>query len=70
VRPLAPGRAEDGAPGHAESGAEAELADRAPEDVTAALVAAGVPVRGLAVTRPSLEDLFVQLTGEGFDVAR
>ena len=62
VRPLASGGAE--------TGAEAELADRAPEDVTAALVAAGVPVRGLAVTRPSLEDLFVQLTGEGFDVAR
>ena len=40
------------------------------EDVTAALVGAGVPVRGLAVTRPSLEDLFVELTGEGFDVAR
>jgi ABC-2 type transport system ATP-binding protein len=41
-----------------------------PERVTAALVEAGVPVRGLAVTRPALEDLFVEITGEGFDVAR
>jgi ABC-type multidrug transport system ATPase subunit len=41
-----------------------------PEDVTVALVAAGVPVRGLAVERPTLEDLFVELTGEGFDVVR
>ncbi|MEO6881653.1 MAG: ATP-binding cassette domain-containing protein, partial [Mycobacteriaceae bacterium] len=48
----------------------AELGDHPPEDVTAALVAAGVPVRGLAVRRPTLEDLFVELTGEGFDVAR
>jgi ABC-2 type transport system ATP-binding protein len=31
-------------------------------------VHAGVPVRGLATVRPSLEDLFVGLTGEGFDV--
>lgn len=42
----------------------------APEDVTVALVRAGVPVRGLAVERPALEDLFVQLTGEGLDVVR
>ncbi|MCW2779033.1 MAG: transporter related protein [Frankiales bacterium] len=48
----------------------AALGSARPEDVTAALVGAGVPVRGLAVARPSLEDLFVQLTGEGFDVAR
>jgi ABC-type multidrug transport system ATPase subunit len=40
------------------------------EQVNAALVNAGVPVRGLAVHRPTLEDLFVQLTGEGFDVVR
>jgi hypothetical protein len=31
-------------------------------------VHAGVPVAGLATPRPSLEDLFVELTGEGFDV--
>ncbi|MDX6206660.1 MAG: type transport system ATP-binding protein [Frankiales bacterium] len=40
------------------------------EDVNAALVSAGVPVRGLLVERPTLEDLFVSLTGEGFDVVR
>jgi ABC-2 type transport system ATP-binding protein len=46
----------------------AELGDVAPEQVTAELVHAGVGVRGLAVEAPSLEDLFVGLTGEGFDV--
>jgi len=40
-----------------------------PERVVAALVAAGVGVRGFAVERPSLEDVFVGLTGEGFDVS-
>ncbi len=34
------------------------------------LVLAGVAVSGLAVSRPSLEEMFVALTGEGFDVAR
>jgi ABC-2 type transport system ATP-binding protein len=34
------------------------------------LVLAGVAVSSLATERPSLEDLFVALTGEGFDVAR
>ncbi|MEU2561828.1 ABC transporter ATP-binding protein [Streptomyces longispororuber] len=38
-------------------------------DVTAALVGAGVRVRGFGVERASLEDAFVALTGEGFDVA-
>jgi ABC-2 type transport system ATP-binding protein len=46
----------------------AELGDVAPEKVTAELVHAGVGVRGLTVDAPSLEDLFVGLTGEGFDV--
>jgi ABC-2 type transport system ATP-binding protein len=41
----------------------------APEKVVAALVNDGVPVMGFAVQRPSLEDLFVSLTGEGFDVS-
>jgi ABC-type multidrug transport system ATPase subunit len=41
-----------------------------PEQVNAALVTAGIAVRGLAVERPTLEDLFVSLTGEGFDVVR
>lgn len=41
-----------------------------PDAVCAALVAAGVRVFGFVVERPSLEDAFVALTGEGFDVAR
>jgi ABC-type multidrug transport system ATPase subunit len=48
----------------------ASLGQIEPERITIALVQAGVPVRGLAVSRPALEDLFVELTGEGFDVAR
>ncbi len=48
----------------------AELGEVAPEKVTAELVHAGVGVRGLTVEAPSLEDLFVGLTGEGFDVER
>ncbi|RJK96522.1 ABC transporter ATP-binding protein [Vallicoccus soli] len=39
------------------------------EDVVAALVAERVRVRGVALERPSLEERFVALTGEGFDVA-
>ncbi|HET6633438.1 MAG TPA: ABC transporter ATP-binding protein, partial [Streptomyces sp.] len=39
-------------------------------DVNAALVGAGVRVRGFGTERASLEDAFVALTGEGFDVAR
>ncbi|MFJ3639069.1 ABC transporter ATP-binding protein [Streptomyces sp. NPDC090108] len=38
-------------------------------EVNAALVTAGVRVRGFALERASLEDAFVALTGEGFDVA-
>jgi ABC-2 type transport system ATP-binding protein len=45
------------------------LGSRPPEQVVAALVAAGVRVRGFAVAKPNLEDIFVQLTGEGFDVS-
>lgn len=37
--------------------------------IVPALVAAGVGVLGFAVSAPSLEDLFVALTGEGFDVS-
>ena len=46
----------------------ADLPDVAVEDVTRALVRADVAVRGIARTGRSLEDLFVELTGEGFDV--
>jgi ABC-2 type transport system ATP-binding protein len=50
------------------------VADQLPtvgaDEVCTKLVNAGVRVLGLAVDRPSLEDMFVELTGEGFDVAR
>ncbi len=57
---------EEPAPG--EDAITAELGDAAPEHVCAELVHAGIAVRGLSVESPSLEDLFVGLTGEGFDV--
>ena len=44
------------------------LGDEAPEAIYAKLVHADVPVAGLETPRASLEDLFVELTGEGFDV--
>ena len=43
--------------------------DLAPEKLVAALVHAGVGVRSFTVSGSSLEDLFVSLTGEGFDVS-
>ena len=46
------------------------LGDHRPEDLARALVSGGVGLRGFTVQRPSLEDTFVALTGEGFDVAR
>ncbi|MFI6697095.1 ATP-binding cassette domain-containing protein [Streptomyces sp. NPDC050433] len=46
---------------------EGEPAD--PAELNAALVRAGVRVRAFGVERASLEDAFVALTGEGFDVA-
>jgi len=46
----------------------AELAEVAPERVVAALVVAGVRVRGFTVEARTLEDMYVALTGEGFDV--
>jgi len=48
--------------------ASAALGDAEPERVCAELVQAGIGVRGFEVASPSLEDLFVGLTGEGFDV--
>lgn len=47
----------------------AEPPDRELADLNAELVKAGVRVRGFGVERASLEDAFVALTGEGFDVA-
>ena len=55
--------------GQAEAEASAILGDASPEQVCAELVQAGIGVRGFAVASPSLEDLFVGLTGEGFDVS-
>jgi ABC-2 type transport system ATP-binding protein len=46
----------------------AELGAMLPEVVCERLVLAGVPVAGLETPRRSLEDEFVHLTGEGFDV--
>ena len=51
-------------------GVTAVLGDVLVEDVSAELVRAGARVRGVVVERPDLEDLFVSLTGEGFDVVR
>ena len=48
----------------------AELGTLAPARIPEALVHAGVDVTGFEVRRPSLEQVFVELTGEGFDVAR
>lgn len=48
----------------------ARLGGAAPEAVVAALVAAGVRVRGFETVHASLEQRFVELTGEGFDVVQ
>ena len=52
------------------TGVSARLGDVPVERVAAAVVASGARLRGLSVGRPDLEELFVQLTGEGFDVLR
>ena len=49
--------------------AEALLGSAVPEDLVRSLVRAGVPVRGFTVREADLEDVFVSLTGEGFDVS-
>jgi ABC-2 type transport system ATP-binding protein len=46
----------------------AQIGDHVPEVLCRELVMAGIPVAGFGTPRPSLEDLFVELTGEGFDV--
>jgi ABC-2 type transport system ATP-binding protein len=45
------------------------IGDLAPEKLVPALVEDGVPVRAYGVVTPGLEDVFVALTGEGFDVS-
>ena len=47
---------------------EARLGTTPPEAVVAALVDAGVRVRGFEMVHANLEQRFVELTGEGFDV--
>ena len=42
----------------------------APETIVDALVKAGVRIQGFTLDAPKLEERFVSLTGEGFDVAR
>jgi len=49
--------------------ASALLGDAEPEKVVAALVHDAVPVRSFTVAAPGLEDVFVSLTGEGFNVS-
>lgn len=49
--------------------ATALLGAIAPEKVVAGLVAEDIPVRGFAVLAADLEETFVGLTGEGFDVS-
>ena len=55
-------------PAQGEDTITAELGTAEPELICAELVHDGVGVRGLSVESPSLEELFVGLTGEGFDV--
>jgi ABC-2 type transport system ATP-binding protein len=59
------GRVAPADPGNWSAGGQLEE-----EDLVAALVAGGVRVRGFEVQETSLEDRFVALTGEGFDVVR
>jgi ABC-type multidrug transport system ATPase subunit len=49
-------------------GVTAELSSTPSEDVVEQLVKDGVPVRQAVVERAGLEEFFVSLTGEGFDV--
>ncbi len=63
VTDLTPGP--DGVTGELPSQEAPDLAE-----LNAALVRAGVRVRGFGTERASLEDAFLALTGEGFDVAR
>jgi ABC-2 type transport system ATP-binding protein len=53
----------------AHASATGRLGSIAPEKIVAACVHQGVPVVGFRVAAPSLEDVFVSLTGEGFDVS-
>jgi ABC-2 type transport system ATP-binding protein len=52
----------------AEDGASGDLGDLPSELIVERLVLAHVPVSEVRVERPDLEEVFVALTGEGFDV--
>ncbi|MBA3338896.1 MAG: ABC transporter ATP-binding protein [Geodermatophilaceae bacterium] len=52
-----------------ETGISAGLGSTDPAAIVSALVHDGVQVRAFGVQAPDLEDLFVGLTGEGFDVS-
>lgn len=64
------GGADAAAPASGSALVIARLDGRPPETVVAALVAAGVRVRGFEAAHASLEQRFVDLTGEGFDVVQ
>ena len=49
--------------------ASGRLAGVAPEKIVATCVYQGVPVLGFRVGSPTLEEVFLSLTGEGFDVS-
>jgi ABC-2 type transport system ATP-binding protein len=51
-----------------EATVSARLGEQGADMINAELVRADIPVFGLETVRPSLEDLFVELTGEGFNV--
>jgi ABC-2 type transport system ATP-binding protein len=65
--PFPPGTTTDGEPVRAALPGTGTAA--LPEDIVAALVARGVRIREFRVEDSSLEERFVALTGEGFDVA-
>ena len=67
---LGDGRIEGDAPADSDGAVTARLGGTAPEAVVAALVGAGVRVRGFETVHASLEQRFVELTGEGFDVVQ
>ena len=67
---LGDGAIEGDAPADSDGAVTARLGGTAPEAVVAALVGAGVRVRGFETVHASLEQRFVELTGEGFDVVQ
>ncbi|MEV4613877.1 ABC transporter ATP-binding protein [Kitasatospora sp. NPDC049258] len=66
---LAKHRVAEVRPGEGRVEGTAEFGEEVLADLCAALVGEGVRVHGFGVERGTLEDAFVALTGEGFDVA-